>query len=191
MSLSQSERKRILSSIKTRVLKQHINVAGVSYEAWTRLVDERTSELLTAETDEFEGGVRRLLLELGTSHTVFYHECPSQLLPQHSINASLRKFEQAGDARWIFLDVFEDGPAHVAGIKPGDVLLAVDGTSYTPPSMPPFKVGQTLTLRVSSIQGDNNREVAIEVPHRKGTKSRPPIVESKSLAHSMIAPSGF
>ncbi|PYU98008.1 MAG: hypothetical protein DMG26_19790, partial [Acidobacteria bacterium] len=124
----------------------------------------------------------------GTSHTVFYHECPSQLLPQHSINASLRKFEQAGDARWIFLDVFEDGPAHVAGIKPGDVLLAVDGTSYTPPSMPPFKVGQTLTLRVSSIQGDNNREVAIEVPHRKGTKSRPPIVEPKSLAHRMVAP---
>ena len=116
MSLSQSERKRILSSIKTRVLKQHINVAGVSYEAWTRLVDERTPELLTAETDEFEGGVRRLLSELGTSHTVFYHERPSQLLPQHSINASLRKFEQSGDAQWIFLDVFEGGPAQVAGL---------------------------------------------------------------------------
>ena len=188
MSLSQSERKRILSSIKTRVLKQHINVAGVSYEAWTRLVDERTPELLTADTDEFESGVRRLLSELGTSHTVFYHERPSQLLPQHSINASLRKFEQAGDAQWIFLDVFEGGPAQVAGIKPGDVLLAVDGTSYAPPSMPPFKVGQTCMLRVSSIQGDNVREVAIEVPNRKGTKSRPPIVEPKSLAHSMIAP---
>src|SRR5207249_11404573 len=76
----------------------------------------------------------------------------------------------------------------VAGIKPGDVLLAVDGTSYAPPSMPPFKVGQTCMLRVSSIQGDNVREVAIEVPNRKGTKSRPPIVEPKSLAHSMIAP---
>ena len=188
MSLSQSERKRILSSIKTRVLKQHINVAGVSYEAWTRLVDERTPELLTADTDEFESGVRRLLSELGTSHTVFYHERPSQLLPQHSINASLRKIEQAGDAQWIFLDVFEGGPAQVAGIKPGDVLLAVDGTSYAPPSMPPFKVGQTCMLRVSSIQGDNVREVAIEVPNRKGTKSRPPIVEPKSLAHSMIAP---
>ena len=64
MSLSQSERKKILTPIRTRVLRQHINVAGVSYEAWTRLVDERTSELLTAETDEFEGGggVRRLLL---------------------------------------------------------------------------------------------------------------------------------
>jgi carboxyl-terminal processing protease len=188
MSPSQSERKKILSSIKTRVLRQHINIAGVSYEEWTRLVDEHASELLTADTDEFESGVRRLLSELGTSHTVFYHECPSQLLPQHSINASLRRFEQAGAARWIFLDVFEDGPAHVAGIKPGDVLLAVDGTSYAPPSMPPFKIGQTCTLRVSSIQGDNTRDIAIEVPNRKGTKSRPPIIEPKSLAHHMIGP---
>src|SRR5437867_13285755 len=89
MSLSQRERKRILSSIKTRVLKQHINIAGVSYEAWTRLVDERTSELLTADTGEFETGVRRLLSELGTSHTAFYHECPSHIIPQTSINVSL------------------------------------------------------------------------------------------------------
>jgi len=28
------------------------------------------------------------------------------------------------------LEVFEDGPVHVAGIEPGDVVLAVDGTSY-------------------------------------------------------------
>ena len=56
--------------------------------------------------------------------------------------------------------------------------------------MPPLRVGQTHTLliRVSSIQGDNVREVAIEVPNRKGTKSRPPIVEPKSLAHRMVAP---
>src|SRR5436309_15232157 len=91
MSLSQSERKRILSSIKTRVLKQHINVPGVSYEAWTRLVDERTPELLTADTDEFESGLRRLLSELGTSDTALYHERPSQVRAQHSSNASRRK----------------------------------------------------------------------------------------------------
>ena len=36
----------------------------------------------------------------------------------------------AGSERWFFLDVFEGGPAHVAGIKPGDMLLAVDGTEY-------------------------------------------------------------
>src|SRR3989442_10816339 len=95
MSLNQSERKRILSSIKTRVLKQHINVAGVSYEAWTRLVDERTLELLSAQTHELETGVSRLLSELGSCHTEFYYSFPRQLLPLHSINPSLRKLANA------------------------------------------------------------------------------------------------
>jgi predicted metalloprotease with PDZ domain len=53
----------------------------------------------------------------------------NRLLPQHAINATLRRFEQAGGRQMDFLwTVFEDGPAHLAGLKPGDMLLAVDGT---------------------------------------------------------------
>ena len=94
----------------------------------------------------------------------------------------------AGSERWFFLDVFEGGPAHVAGIKPGDMLLAVDGTEYLPPSMPPFDVGQTYRLRIADARGENAREVVVEVPKRKGTETRPPIVEPKSLSHAMVAP---
>jgi C-terminal processing protease CtpA/Prc len=86
------------------------------------------------------------------------------------------------------LDVFEGGPAHVAGIKPGDMLLAVNGTEYVPPSMPPFDVGQTYRLRIADAHGGNEREVKVEVPKRKGTKARPPIIEPKSLSHAIVAP---
>jgi carboxyl-terminal processing protease len=189
MSLSPKKRAEILASIKKRVLKHHINVAGVSFDAWTRLFDERASELLTADTDEFESGVQQLLSELGSSHTVFYHEHANRVLPQHSINATLRAFKHAGDERWIFLNVFEDGPAHVAGIKPGDMLVAVDGHPYAPPAMPPFRIGQTYRLSVSNVGGENLRDVAIEVPKRRGTRARPPIIEPKSLAHAILAPS--
>ena len=41
---------------------------------------------------KFESGVRQLLSELGSSHTAFYHEHGKQVLPQHSINATLRGF---------------------------------------------------------------------------------------------------
>ena len=92
VSLSPKERGEILARIKKRVLKHHINIGGVSYEAWARLADHRTSELLTADTDGFESGVRQLLSELGSSHTVFYHERTNRVLPQHSINATLRSF---------------------------------------------------------------------------------------------------
>ena len=188
ISLSPQARARILASIKKMVLNHHINVGGVSYDAWTASVDQRTPELLAAETSTFESGVRQLLSELGSSHTGFYHEHGKLVLPQHSINATLRSFSVAGSERWFFLDVFEGGPAHVAGIKPGDMLLAVDGTECLPPSMPPFNVGQTYTLRIADARGENARQVEVEVPKRKGTKARPPIVEPMGLSHAMIAP---
>jgi C-terminal processing protease CtpA/Prc len=188
ISLSPNERAKILASIKKLVLKHHINVSGVSYGAWTTLVDQQTTELLAAETAKFESGVRQLLSELGSSHTAFYHENGKQVLPQHSINATLRGFSMAGFERWFFLDVFEGGPAHIAGIKPGDMLLAVDGIECLPPSMPPFDVGQTYRLRIADARGENARVVVVEVPIRKGAATRPPIVEPKSLSHAVVAP---
>ena len=90
MSLSERERTEILGAIRKQVLKHHINVGGVNYDAWFKLMEERTPALLTGDTEAFETGVQQLLLELGGSHTVFYHESANRFLPQHTINASLR-----------------------------------------------------------------------------------------------------
>src|SRR5207248_4672170 len=73
-------------------------------------------------------------------------------------------------------------------INPGDTLLAVNDTSYTPPEMPPFHLGQAYRLRVSSLKGDSAREIIIDIPNRKGTKARPPIIEPKGLTYAAVAP---
>jgi C-terminal processing protease CtpA/Prc len=182
------QRARILHAIKKRVLAYHINVAGIDYAAWTDRVDERTPELLAADLAGFEAGVRQLLAELKTSHTVFYHSLPRELLPQHTINASLRDLAREGLHKWMFLDVFDGGPADVAGIKPGDILDAVDGTACLPPATPYFAIGHTHTLLVTESGSDTAKEVVIAVPNRKGTKQRPPIVEPKALVHAKIGP---
>jgi C-terminal processing protease CtpA/Prc len=188
ISPSQQERTRIIRSTKKLVRTHHINVGGVNYDAWAKTVDLKLPDLLTADRSAFESGVRQLLTELGSSHTAFYHENGRSVLPQHSINATLLAFPKTGSQRWFFLDVFEGGPAHAAGIKPGDLLLAVDGTEYVPPSMPPFNIGQTYTARIANASGENIREVEVKVPARKGTKSRPPIVEPNALSHTIVAP---
>jgi C-terminal processing protease CtpA/Prc len=188
VSLDQKTRAKILGRIRKYVLEHHFNAAGVSYEAWTDRLATRTPELLSADTQAFEAGVRQLLSELGSSHTAFYHESAGQVLPQHSINATLRSYGNAGREQWFFLDVFEDGPAHRAGIKPGDVLLAVDGALSAPPSMPNFATGRTFILAIADSRGEHRRDISIEVPYRKATKGRPPLVEPKSPVHAMIAP---
>jgi C-terminal processing protease CtpA/Prc len=188
MSLSERERTEILGAIRKQVLKHHFNAGAVNYDDWLRLMEERTPALLTGDTEAFETGAQQLLQELGGSHTVFYHESANRFLPQHTINASLRQFEHSGESRWFFLDVYDGGPAQTAGIRPGDVLLAVDGIACQPPETPRFLLGQTYRLTVSTPDGTNRRDVEVTLPFKKGTKERPPIVEPKSLTHSMIRP---
>jgi carboxyl-terminal processing protease len=184
--LDSKKRTQILQSIEKRVLAHHINVAGIDYGAWTKRVHARTAELLTTDMAGFEVGVRQLLAELKTSHTVFYHSLPKELLPQHTINASLRDLERNGCHKWMFLDVFEDGPAHVAGIKPGDILNAVDGKPSLPPATPYFVIGNTHALLVAKPGAGSPKEIVIQVPKRKGTKQRPPIVEPNSPIHATL-----
>ncbi len=186
MTIEPKKRTEILKAIKKLVLAHHINVGGIDYAAWTGRVEERTPELLNADLPGFEAGIRQLLTELKTSHTVFYHSLPKELLPQHTINASLRDVPLNGVHKWMFLDVFEGGPAHVAGIRPGDILDTLDGTACMPPATPYFAIGQTHTLGVCKRGAANRNEIAIEVPKRKGTKQRPPIVEPKSPIHTKI-----
>jgi C-terminal processing protease CtpA/Prc len=186
MTLESSKRAEILKAIKKLVLANHINVAGIDYAGWVERLDGRTPELLAADLAGFEGGIRQLLAELKTSHTVFYHSLPKELLPQHTINASLKDVTQNGCHRWMFLDVFDEGPAYASGIKPGDILEAVDTKDCAPPTTPYFAIGQTHTLLVRKPDSDVRKEVVIAVPMRKGTKQRPPIVEPKSPIHSTV-----
>lgn len=186
MTVEPRQRATILKAIKKLVLANHINVAGIDYIAWTERLDARTPELLAIDLAGFEAGVRELLTELKTSHTVFYHSLPKELLPQHTINASLKAVVQDGCHKWMFLDVFDEGPAYVAGIKPGDVLEALDSKNCVPPTTPYFAIGQTHTLVIRKPDSGLQNEIVIAVPKRKGTKQRPPLVEPKSPIHLMI-----
>jgi carboxyl-terminal processing protease len=184
MTLDSKQRTQILRTIQKLVRAHHINVAGVDHDAWAERVDSRAKELLAADLAGFESGVRELLAELKTSHTAFYHSLPKESPPQHTINASLRDLSLNDQRKWMFLDVFQDGPADRAGIKPGDVLEALDGAACSPPAAPSFAIGRTHTLLVAKGGKASPKEIVIEVPMRKGTKQRPPMVEPKSLVHA-------
>jgi C-terminal processing protease CtpA/Prc len=54
--------------------------------------------------------------------------------------------------------------------------------------MPPFRIGETHKIVVSSALGETSREITVSIPFRKGTRDRPPIVEPKSPIHRVAAP---
>ncbi len=189
-SLTREERAAIAGKIKSLVLAKHVNVANPSqdYGPWTREFDRRLDEVVAAPSrDAFENGVGSILLGLGSSHTAFYHKVGDRVPPQHAINASLRAMEISGNRRWVFLNIIEDGPAHRAGVKPGDVLYSCDGKLTEPPNSPRFQLGGTHELQLGEIEGSGTRSVKVEVPNR-AAKDRPPMIEPKSITYRVAAP---
>ena len=70
----------------------------------------------------------------------------------------------ADGERWVFQDVIEDGPAHLAGIKPGQLLLARDGVPILAPDSPLFGLGQTYSLSIGNLNGAEARTVSVKIP---------------------------
>lgn len=187
MAVDPKTRAKILDAIKKRVQAHHINVAAIDYKAWFKQVDESTDDLLTSKLEEFEDGVRRLLGKLKSSHTAFYHDRPTRFPSQHTIGATFRSVMLNGTAEWMVLTVFDDGPAQLGGLRPGDILKAVDGVAQLPPGLPTFAIGKTHALTVGR-RGASDACIDVVVPERKGTKQRPPIVEPKPLSCRLVEP---
>ena len=138
--LPSQARTKILRTIKKLVNSKFINIAGVNLDQWAQDLDQRAGLFRDGTNEGFENGVRLALNGLKSSHTAFYHGVQNRFPPQHSINATLKKLEHPDD-RWIFIDVFPEGPADQAGIRPGDVLLKVNGVGPGADSPPQFQMG--------------------------------------------------
>jgi len=179
-------RLKVISRIKTIVVKHHFNIGNVDYSDWSRAVDEQTPTLLTADDNAFEEGVRSLLCQLKSSHTRFYRSDANSAMPQHVIGATLRSVLGIGAPRWMFLDVFDDSPAACAGISPGHLLLAVNGTPIAPPTLPVFRFGQQHHLTVELPKEKETRNVIVPVPPRTPKARRPPIIEPKSITSRVL-----
>jgi carboxyl-terminal processing protease len=188
MMLSEKDRLRIVRTIRKLVLGRHINVANVNqdYASWAAVLDQATPDLVRVQdVKDFERGVRNVLTALGSSHTAFFHADGSDVPPAHAINATLRAIDTRDGKRWMFLDVIEDGVAHRAGIRPGELLLSSDSVQMVPPDGPRFRIGGVHGVEVGSLNGTPQRTAKVEIPDRIA-KDRPPMVEPRSLSFRMV-----
>lgn len=186
--LNPTERLKVISRVKTLVLKHHFNIGNVDYAEWSKAVDEHGPAIIEGDDETFENGVRDLLSKLKSSHTNFFRSDTNPTKPQHAIGATLRSVTRNAAQQWMFLDVYDNGPAARAGITPGQFLISVNGTPATPPAFPMFRFGEDHTLSVEIPNRTEHRDMVVTVPQRKGTKRRPPLVEPQSVSHRMVSP---
>jgi carboxyl-terminal processing protease len=88
-----------------------------------------------------------------------------------------------GTQRWMFQDVHEGGPAHVAGLRPGDILMQVRNREITPPEPPIFPVGSDSQYVVQKPDGKRVMGT-LKVPSPK-SKNHPVIVPKAVLCSQL------
>ena len=179
MSLDVETRDKIYLRVCDLVEKKHFDPHwdGVN---WTELAASRKAEILSAPTDdEFEKQMQDLLNALKTSHTGFRHSRSPNVPARLAISATFMRCTLDGEERWMFQDVHEGGPAYVAGLRPGDILLQIGDQELKPSAPPIFPVGADSQITFRNRKGDNVN-LSLHVPSPR-SKNRPVIVPKSVL----------
>lgn len=171
---------RVLKALESKFYKPELLGAD-----WQQAVAKHRKGIETAPTqDAFEQAVSDLLKTLGVSHLGFWHGTGKRASSRAALSATCLSDETQYGTRWIFQDVHDGGPAHTAGIEPGNILLGVNGKEIIPPKHPVFPMGSASTLDIVTNDG-TTRTVSAVVATPKGKKLQfiePTLVQSRKLS---------
>jgi carboxyl-terminal processing protease len=181
--LSTDQRAAIFDRTFGKVTKYYFDPAYNGTD-WPRIARENRQRIIAVEdADEFELRMHDLVRKLRTSHTGFFHQSVRRVPARLAIGATFRKIDASdGKSVWIVQDVHEGGPADLAGLKPLDMLVGVNGGSITPPEQPMFPMGTLADLTIRRNSHDLTLKVTVPAPRtRKQPYSEPRAVSFSKL----------
>ena len=128
-NLTFDQRANIFDKTVAKVTKDYFDPKFNGVD-WPKIASERRASILSLDDAEaFELAMHDLVRTLGTSHTGFFHQSVRRVPARLAIGATFGKVDsETGGSEWIARDVHEAGPAHAAGLRPLDILKAINGT---------------------------------------------------------------
>lgn len=169
-AFNQTIREKVFENVVATV-ERKLYDPGLNGIDWRGIAATQRSGIVSAQTEkEFETRLNELIRELRVSHAGFFSEKRPLAAAKIAIGAT---FHNSG-TRWIFQDVHPGGPAHRAGVQPGETLLAVAGEEARPPKMPVFALGESVGVELERRNG-KCESIQIHVPVSK--KKNRPLVE--------------
>jgi C-terminal processing protease CtpA/Prc len=180
--MDRHQKEKLLRQVSKLVEEKYFNPEFDSVK-WRALVKERAPRILDGGGPrEFEQQMHDLVSQIGSSHTAFYHRDWRPLPPRQSICATLQQCETQDGLRWMLQDVQEGGPAHAAGLRQGELLVAIGTEETRPPDRVLLQPGRTVNLLVRRPDG-TQVPIALEVPLLKSKRpfSTPQAVMASKL----------
>ena len=184
--LSVDQRASIFDKTARTITKHYFDPAYNGTE-WPKHANHSREQIVAVEDPEkFELAMHELVRVLRTSHTGFFHQSVRRVPARLAIGASFRKVERDGKTFWVVQDVHEGGPAHSAGLRSLDTLIAINGTTIPVPYQPMFAMGTLAHLSVLRDFKEVTLDVDVPVPRsRKQPYAEPKAVTSLTLDASI------
>src|SRR3974377_2050036 len=183
MNLTLEKRTKIFDKVCRLVKTKHFNPAMSGVE-WEELTGSGREQILGCnEPEAFEKEVNRLVAELKTSHTGFRHAGMRNIPARQAINANLQRLAVNGTDRWMFQDVHRGGPAYLAGIRPGDLLLGHGEREIRPPERRNLPAGESAQLTIQKLDG-GVQGVKLQLPVPKDKKH--PVTAPEAVHAEML-----
>lgn len=180
--LNYKQRERIFAKVYKLVTKHYFDPKFNGTD-WPAIAASCRDEIIKInEPEPFELALHGLVRRLGTSHTGLFHESVRRVPARLAIGVSFRKVDQGdGNVVWIVQDVHEGGPGDLAGLKPLDALVEINGGAIAPPDQPMFPMGTLADLLVQRNSHQLTLKVQVPAPRsRKQPYSEPkPVIFSK------------
>jgi C-terminal processing protease CtpA/Prc len=181
--LTLAQRAEVFDKTAAKVTKQYFDPKFNGTD-WPRIAKDSRKRIVALDDPEaFELGMHELVRKLGTSHTGFFHKSVRRVPGRLAIGVSFRRTEPGSGPCWVAQDVHAGGPGHAAGLRPLDVLIAINGKPINPPEAPMFPMGTEVALQIR--RGSDELTLAISIPaprSRKQPYSEVEAVVSKRLA---------
>lgn len=169
---------RTVLTVKKYYFDPHYN--GTDWPG--RAKESRDQILAIEDPDRFELAMHDLVRSLRTSHTGFFHESVRRVPGRLAIGASFRRIERPDGSRWVVQGLHDEGPGQRAGVRPLDVLIAVNGAAVFPPEQPMFPMGTLVHLTVERSSQHLVLEVDIPAPRSR----KQPYSEPKAVSFSKL-----
>jgi carboxyl-terminal processing protease len=164
MALTHSQRDALLAKIQRLVSEKYFD-PNFDDAVWNRIVESHRKNIVDAETETaFEMAVAAMLAEMAPSPLALLSD-RTMITPPNAINASFSVRTVGGEPHWVFKDVLPGGVAVRAGVKAGDVLLAIGDKPVRPsladgaPAAPSFEMQHEFSVDV--LRGDPPEELRL------------------------------
>jgi C-terminal processing protease CtpA/Prc len=184
-TLSENDRRTVLDAvlkaIATKSIVQDPDIEGIRATHGQAVIQATTPA-------DFENAMNAMLRCLGVSHAGFFHESSPRTAGRVAIAATFTKAQTDDGERWVFQDVHPGGAAHSAGVRPGDVLLSVQGKELVPPEASPFTLGERYEIVIRRPDG-STMSPTLAVPQPKD--KRQPVVVPDQVVTTQKLPDGI